>query len=188
MQSISNHLLLIEHSRNVNACVALSRNIGISSLIFGPDVEKFTDSIGVELGDEVVSPSGGLGVHVRESYLRGRFNVEDVSFLVPAVFVVDHGSESIVDDEGSMLVEGSEKRRAARSSVEPDEDWVLFRCILGGEEEVVHVGGVVIEVKISGVPRLVVDGGDGANLNSLGLDGGEGAYNEEGYQHTFDHL
>lgn len=132
--------VLVEYCRDVDSAVALSGDVGISSLILLPGVKKLNDGFGVEFGDHVIGPCGRLSVHVRKSNLCWRFDVEDVGLFVPAPLVVNEVSKGIVEDEGSMFVEGSEEGGAAGSSVEPDEDGVVGGGALGGEEEVVHVG------------------------------------------------
>ena len=57
-------------------------------------------------------------------------------------------------------MEACEKRRASGCSAEPDEEWLIGGVVLGGEEEIVHVGFVVIDVEVPRVPRLVVDLGN----------------------------
>ena len=103
-----------------------------------------------------------------------RFGVDNVGLFIPAPRVVDKGCEDIIEDEGAVFHHGSQKRGASGTSIEPEKDWIGGWVILGGEEEVVHVGGVVVDVQVAGVPGLVV------NRIDLGHVGGVGFYGSEG--------
>ena len=118
-------------------------------MIFLPGVKKFNDGFGVQFGNHIIGPCGRLSIHIRISNLCWRFDVEDVGFFVPTPFVVNESSKSIIQDEGSMFVESSEEGGASRSSVEPDEDGIVGGGTLGGEEEVVHVGRIVINIEVA---------------------------------------
>ena len=93
---------------------------------FGPSIEEFSDGFCVEFSDKIIVPGRSFAIHIGEADLSGRLDVEDVGFFVPTPFVVNEGSEGIVEDEGTVLVESAEEGGASWSSVEPDEDWVFF--------------------------------------------------------------
>ena len=99
--------ILIEKSGDVDACVAFSRDVGISVCELAPDGEELPDCLGIELGDDVVVPGGRLAVSVAEADLGGRLDVYHVGLLVPGVLVVDEGGEVVVDEEGAVFVESA---------------------------------------------------------------------------------
>jgi hypothetical protein len=74
-------------------------------------------------------------------------NIEHVGPLVPGVGIVLDVVLTIVDDEGTVLLEESEQRGAAGAAIEPDNDRVVLRVALGFHEHVVKLlGGTCCQI------------------------------------------
>jgi len=57
------------------------------------------------------------------------FNIENISSFIPGIRIVLDKILSIINDKWSMFLEESEKWRAARASVEPNNNWIVLRII-----------------------------------------------------------
>lgn len=152
--------VLFGEGGDVDAGIALPRDVEGVRLVLGPDLEELLDGLEVQLGDHVVSPGRVVAVHVGEAYLGGRLDVEHIGVVVPGILVADEQREGVREDEGPVLVEGAEQAGAAGASVEPEQQGrsrVLVAVLR--EEEVMHVL-VGLGVQVPRVPRLVVHGVD----------------------------
>ena len=69
----------------------------------------------------------------------GTFKIEDVGALVPWVWVILDVVFSIVDDEGTVLLEKSEKRGAAWATIEPHDNGVVSWVAQRRNENVVKL-------------------------------------------------
>ena len=68
-----------------------------------------------------------------------------------------------------MLVHGTKQRGTSRATIEPEEKRIIGGIVLGGEEEIVHVSTVIINVKIARVPGVVVDLADSWDIDGVWL-------------------
>ena len=74
-------------------------------------------------------------------------NIEHVGPLVPGVRIVLDVVLTIVDDEGTVLLEESEQRGAAWAAIEPDNDRVVLRVALRCHKHVMKLlGGTCCQV------------------------------------------
>lgn len=72
-----------------------------------------------------------LRVHAnRETDTSRAFNIEHVCPFIPGVRIVLDVELTIVDHEGTVFLEQSKQRRAARAAIEPDDHRVVLRIAL----------------------------------------------------------
>ena len=148
---------------HVNSTVALPSDVGWPVRKLREGVEEFYKWKQIQLCHHFVIPNrviGSLGqVHIREAHLCGGFNINCISSFIPGLWVVHEESKSIVEYKWAMLVKGPEKWRAARSSIEPEQQRVFVWMFgLRGEIKIMHVGCTIFkgEIKISRIPIFIV--------------------------------
>lgn len=99
----------MEESRDVDASIAFSRDVGFSAGELSPYIEELSDGFGIQFGHKIISPGGCFAVSIAEANLSWRFNVDNIGLLVPGVLIVDERGEVIVDEEWAVLIERTEQ-------------------------------------------------------------------------------
>ena len=90
-----------------------------------------------------------LGGLVRETYTNRLTEVEHVAVLVPRVRI-QLCLQLFCDVARAMLLEETDKTVAARTSVEPEGEWLLLGILTGFEEPEEHVG-LLVEADVSSI-------------------------------------
>ena len=74
-----------------------------------------------------------------------RGDVEEIGLHVPGVGIHLKGDGSFLEDKGPVFIGHSEETRAARSSIEPEHDWIVIGISLRVEEDIVEGGSIEVE-------------------------------------------
>lgn len=142
-------LLFIDNatkSWNVNSGIRLSSDPEVVVSQVREVVEEPDQEVKVVIGGlEVIGDVVRRGVAVRESNTSWGFQVDNVGVGVPRVRVVNQGDVGLVSGPviGSVFVQKTIERRASRSSVQPENNGIIFRGFgLRIEEPVVKSASV----------------------------------------------
>ena len=117
--------------RHVDASVGLSRNVQIivlKSSEFSLKQSQHRHKVVISRVSIVEFTFVGISAD-RVAYSSGSFNVNHVSVIVPRPVVESEVGGSICQRIRAMLLGPAEHRRAARTAIEPDNNWIIHGII-----------------------------------------------------------
>jgi hypothetical protein len=148
---------------DVDASVALTSDEEFVVHEVGEFLKELDDGLETVVGGGHVVVSARLVVGSKgESHTSRGFQVEHVGLGIPGVGVRLHFGFEVVNDVGTVLLDHAQHRRAARTSIHPNDERVVGGVILGLNKDVVE-GLIDVDFQVARVSSGVH--GDVAQLS-----------------------